>query len=296
MENRNEVLTISILFCVAAFLFIISLASIIYGKQIKRTRQSKNNPNEWLLYNLSNKLYSAIFGKSDPDKIAMKLGVKLEEYYKNCLIIDTVPCIERLIVEFISGIFLFSVSVILGILINPIILIMGGLFSLYLCVYRTMEVKTKAEKRKIQIRKELPQYLELLSTELQVGINIDKAIILLSEKYNCLLSEEFLKSLNDVKLGRVGGWQLALERVATKYECDILTDFVLNVITAFNKGVSITNSVAMKTKDIKQKYLLDLKEEAGRTENTILLPIAILQFIPVIVFVLIPSLVMITIM
>lgn len=296
MVNRNEVLTISILFGVSAFLFIVSLASIIYSKRIKRMRQSKNNPNEWLLYNLSYKLYSAIFGKSDPDKVAMKIGVKLEEYYKNCLIIDTVPCVERLIIESISGIFLFSISVILGILINPIILIIGGLFSLYLCVNRTTEAKNKAEKKKSQIKKELPQYLELLSTELQVGINIDRAIVLLSEKYNCLLSEEFLKSLNDVKLGMAGGWQLALERVAAKYECDILTDFVLNVITAFNKGVSITNSVEMKTKDIKQKYLLDLKEEAGRTENTILFPIAILQFVPVIVFVLIPSLIMISIM
>ena len=78
--------------------------------------------------------------------------------------------------------------------------------------------------------------------------------------------------------------------MAEKYELDMLTDFVMDVTTAFNKGVSIADTVRTRVKDTKDKRLYMVKERAAKAENEILIPIAILQFIPLLVYILLPTL------
>ena len=45
----------------------------------------------------------------------------------------------------------------------------------------------------------------------------------------------------------------------------------------------------MRSKELKAERLYDLKEKAARAENTILIPIALFQFLPMIMFMLLPT-------
>ena len=103
-----------------------------------------------------------------------------------------------------------------------------------------------------------------------------------------LLSEEFKNAMTEMELG-VSGWQQALERIAAKYDIETLSEFVMDTSTAYQKGVSIADTVTRKSKDIKQKHLLSIKEKAGKTTNTILIPMVIFQFLPMIAFILLPA-------
>lgn len=234
-------------------------------------------------------LYALLFGEEDPDNIALKFGYKIEEYYKNCNLTGTDPDAKKVVIFCVFGIFSFLCFLIMGILIHPLLITVGFVLLFWFAVKDYLKLKQRADDMRSQVKKELPQFLDLLVTELEVGLPINSAILIISQKYESLLSNEFISSMNDVKLG-AGGWQTALEKVAERYSIDILSDFVLDISISFNKGIRMDEAVERKTKEIKQKHLLDVKEKAGRTENTILLPIALFQFIPMLVFILLPTL------
>lgn len=290
MEFRNKALFISIMIGIAIFLFLIVVISAVYNNAIKNTRYARNNPKEWLFYKFNDKLYEAFFGRKDEDEVAVRLGIKVEDYYKNCELIKETPNVKDLIIKYIYGIIILILSVFAGILFNPLFVLFGLCAFYCFTLIPAERVKSKAQDMRQQVESELPQFLDLLCTELEIGLPIDTAIEVLSRKYDGLLSQEFLEALNDAKLGGAGGWQAAIEKVATKYEIEILSDFVLDIIVAFNKGISVAKSVKDKTRSIKQKHTYSVKERAGRSENIILLPITLLQFVPMLVFMLLPSL------
>ena len=285
----NQAVFISVMLGAAIFISVIGIFSLVYQCNTKTSRKVKENPSEWLFYNFRHKAYLAFFGEKDSDEVALRFGIKIEQYHKNCALIRKDPESEKIVIHYIYGIMCFLLTVLFSVFFNPLFILLGFLMFFYFTMYEIEKTKLKAEEMRSQVRSELPQFLDLLTTELEVGLPIDSAISILCQKYESLLSREFLESLNEVKLG-ASGWQMALEKVAEKYDIDILSDFVLDITVAFNKGVSVAHSVIQKTKDIKQKNLLDIREKVGKTENTILIPIALFQFIPMLVFILLPTL------
>lgn len=287
MRLNNEPLFISVMIGIFLFLILLFTASVIYNSYHKNTRFFKDNPDEWLLHGFHKKIYSAFFRNQEADEIAVRLGLNMEEYHKNCRLLRILPDAEGLVSSYLYGIFFLLTGIIFGLYFNTLFMLIGLLLFYFFAQYKFQRIKHRADELKQQVKKELPQFLELLKTELAVGFPVDEAIRLLSMKYDSLLSKEFLESLNEVKLG-VSGWQTALEKVAEKYELDILSDFVMDLTMAFNKGISVTQAVSVKAMDIKRKYYLDMKERAGRTENMILLPITLCQFIPMFLYILLP--------
>ena len=286
---KNSSLFLAFLFGLTIFLLIIGISALIYQNNIKNTKYFKYNTDDWFFNKFGNKLYNALFGINDAEDIALKLGIEVEEYYNNCKILKKEPNIKGIVCDYIYGFIIFIVSIIFSFLFTPFFILFGLLFFLIFIKNKRTMVKNGAEHMKEQIKSEFPRFLSLLSTELDVGIPIDIDNELISKKYDSLISIEFLESLNDVKLS-VTGWQGALYNISEKYQITELSNFVLDVTTAFNKGTSIADAVRERTKDISETRLYNIKEKAARTENAILIPIAMLQFTPIIVFMLLPTL------
>ncbi len=285
---QNYGLFLSILGGVSIFLTFIAVATLIYQRSIKYTKTFRENNKDWLFYKFGMDMFETIFGEKNPVDMALKLGIDVEEYNSICRIVGVEPDIEGIIMDYIYGIVLFFIFVIFAIIFHPFFII-GGLILMYLMIkLRRNQLKAKAEEKKQQIRSEFPRFIGLLSTELAVGIPIDIAIEKLSRKYDALISKEFLNSLNDVKLGAVG-WQTALYDISAKYRIDDFSDFVMDVTTAFNKGTSIAEAVAERSRELKSKRLYEVKERAARAENMILIPIALFQFVPMIAYTLLPT-------
>ncbi len=285
---NNQPIFIAITLSLAIFLLIIGIMAVFYDNSIKYTRFGRDNPDEWLLHSFAAKIYDLFLGDSDEEVLAMKLGVNLDEYYRNCAVIEKDANAKELLMNYIYGVVALFSSLFCGLLFNPAFLFIGLFLFVFFTQFILYDVKSKAKARREQISGELPKFLELLAVELGIGLPIDTAIRLLSEKYDCLLSREFLASLNDVKVG-ASDWQRALENVALKYEVNLLSDFVQDLTIGFEKGVPIAESVRTKAKEVKRKHFLEVKEKAGKAENTILIPIAIFQFIPMFAFILLPT-------
>lgn len=289
---QKQALFISLCMGAAILIFIIFLTAMQYSKSNKHSVYGKNNPDDWLFHNFYLKVYSAFFGIKEPEDVAIKLGINIEKYYKNCQLTRTRPNAKRLIVNTIYGFAAFLVSILLSLLVSPVFAALGVFLFFYLVFFEQQRLNSKAEEMKEQVAAELPRFLDILQTELIVGLPIETSIYIICEKFDSLISREFLEALNEMELG-ISGWQQALEKVAAKYDIETLSDFVLDVSTSYMKGVSITDSVVRKTKEVKETHLLNIKERAGEATNTMLIPMAIFQFIPLIVLIMFPTMIQI---
>ena len=289
---QKQALFISLCMGAAILIFIIFLTAIQYSKSNKHSVYGKNNPDDWLFHNFYLKAYSAFFGIKEPEDVAIKLGINIEKYYKNCQLTRTSPNAKRLIVNTIYGFAAFLVSILLSLLVSPVFAALGVFLFFYLVFFEQQRLNSKAEEMKEQVAAELPRFLDILQTELIVGLPIETSIYIICEKFDSLISREFLEALNEMELG-ISGWQQALEKVAAKYDIETLSDFVLDVSTSYMKGVSITDSVVRKTKEVKETHLLNIKERAGKATNTMLIPMAIFQFIPLIILIMFPTMIQI---
>lgn len=289
----NNALFVSILTGLAVFLIIILIASVQYNRSNARLRSGRKNPNDWLFHNFSRKLYGALFGRDDPDDVALRLGVNIERYYKSCSLTHTRPDVMKLVMNYIYGFILLVICCIFSFLFSIYFLALGAVLFLYLCFYEQKRLDRIADDMRLQVSNELPRFLDLLQTELQVGLPIETAIDVISKRFDSLLSREFQAAMREMELG-VSDWQKALERVASKYDVENLSEFVMDTSTAYQKGVSIADTVSRKTKEIKNSHLLQTKERAGKTTNTILIPMVVFQFIPMIAFILLPALVQVS--
>ena len=287
---RNQAIVVAILIGLSVFLAIILIAAFAYGRARKKTRSGQEDPDDWLFGHFSEKLYGALFPDQDPDEAAMFVGVKMERYYRSCALTKTAPNPKGLVMDYIYGILILAGCLILSLTVSFAFLFAGLSAFLYLAVYRQHALDARAEEMRSEMADELPRFLDLLQAELSVGLPIDNAIyILCTRMQDSLLAREFLEAMNTMKLG-VSDWATALTSMSEKYDIDTLSDFVLNVTTAYRNGVNILDTVTRKTADIKQTHLLRVKEQAGKTTNSILLPITVFQLMPMIVYLIVPAL------
>lgn len=238
---KDQLLFISFITGLTIFLFVIFFAAIQYNKSLKRSRRGKEQKDEWLFHDFYLKVYSAIFQNTDPDEAAVKIGINVEKYYKNCELTRTKPNVKKIVVNTIYGLLLFPISIILSLTISSVFCFIGAIFFLLLVYREQQKIGKKAEEMRLQVSGELPRFLDLLQSELIVGMPIENAIYIIAEKFDSLLSREFLEAMNEMELG-ISGWQQAIEKVATKYGIETLSEFVLDVSTSYSKGVLQTFS------------------------------------------------------
>lgn len=104
---------------------------------------------------------------------------------------------------------------------------------------------------------------------------------------NSILADEFKRAMADVQIG-VSDWQTALSKLASQYEIDSLSDFVLDITNAYKNGSSIEDSLLRQSHDIKASNLLLAKEKASKLSNIILVPVMVFKIFPLILLMCIP--------
>lgn len=274
--------TISALYGIAALLFTIG-----FGAIPKRSILGKNNE-EWLYSNGFQKLYTSILGETDPVRISKAFGLEYDKYMVDCSVIGKTPNMEKETMMRVVGVFGFIFGILLSlILMSSYPIVIGCILYLLLASSIPRSTHSKAQSRKRQIANELSRFVDLFLSALEINFPVEIAITQTAEALPCLLSTELLEAMAETQVG-AKNWQQALEALARKYEIDQLSDFVLDVITAYNKGVSVTEAVARKSYEIKQSSLLSAKEQTARMTNTILVPLVFFKILPLIVVLMLP--------
>lgn len=281
-----EPITISAFSGISIFLFIIGLFSDDGGAR-------QRDGGYWLWTDLRGKLFDALFQNRDPADIGKMLGLEYDKYMLNCNIMGHMPDIKKEVMDraiastaFIAGALLTVVF------LNPVPLTLAILLYLWMVVRVVNGVEAQAKKRKKHIIHDLPRFTDLLHSILMIDVPVKNAIEMTARLLPCVLSREMSMAVAEMQIG-AKNWQTALEDMARKYEVDVFSDFVLDLVTASSKGVPIVDAVKQKSTEIKQQRLLDAKEKVSRMNNSVLIPVAVFKILPLLMILLIPIMIQI---
>lgn len=273
---------IAVIIACAVFFFTL----FILGRQKKSVLTTGNDT--WLFDHFFTKLYDALFENKDPVQISKKLGLEYDKYMISCNIIDKTPDFKKETMMRIIALVLFFISIVLSaILFSFVPFLFGACAYLLLVSNVTRSAQRAAEAKKSALLLEFPRFIDMLLSALEVGFPIDVAIIQVSNNVPGIISNELKKSVAEMQIG-AKSWKDALESIARKYEIDLFSDFVLDVTTAYDKGVSVTESVARKAYVIKQSALLRAKERVAKMSTSVLVPIVIFKIIPLLAIMMVP--------
>ncbi|MFW6046382.1 MAG: type II secretion system F family protein [Candidatus Woesearchaeota archaeon] len=157
----------------------------------------------------------------------------------------------------------------------------------YLYFVPEAKLDEKYKKRKYEIIKVLPYYLNLLANATEVGNTIGEAIKTVRERFPCLLSVEFKKAEEAAKYDN--DWSRSLYNMAFKNDIDLLTAVVDEVNIAKEKGTEIAEVLRRHSKKLEYEVSQEMTEKARKKATTMLLPIFIFLLVPVILLLLLPA-------
>ncbi len=274
--------------CAIAVFFIIILVFVL--KDIYNRKNSpKENQEEWLFSNWSHKVYSIFFDDKDPDVICKKIGINPQNYIDSCKILKTEPDVKDIVTKKFVGVVSFILFALIAFLLDEtLFLILGAVIALIFVLFTGKNEEIKAKNRRLKLSQELPRFLDLLETALYINLPISSAIeVTIKHLDDTVIAEEFNEAMMFAKLG-AGNWQTALLNIADRYSIDEFSDFVMDLIISYEKGLSIYDSVRKKNEDIKQTELMRAKEKATKLNTMVLIPIVIFKIIPLLAIMLIP--------
>lgn len=148
-------------------------------------------------------------------------------------------------------------------------------------------LQSKINSRQREIRKAMPDALDLLTICVQAGLGFDAAMAKVAEKWNDELSDEFSIVLREIQLGVLR--RVALRNMAERIGIPEITSFVAAIIQSEQLGVSMAKVLRIQSDQMRTKRRQLAEEAAQRAPVKMLFPMAFLIFPSLLVILLGPA-------
>lgn len=137
-------------------------------------------------------------------------------------------------------------------------------------------LRGRIERRQKDVRKALPDALDLLTICVEAGLGFDMAMDRVQEKWDNELALIFARVLREMALGKLR--REALRDMADRVGIPELTSFVAAVIQSEQLGVSMSNVLRIQSDAMRVKRRQIAEEEAQKAPIKMLFPMAFLIF------------------
>ncbi len=148
---------------------------------------------------------------------------------------------------------------------------------------------SRINRRKNQIRRELPGMIDLLTVSMEAGLSFDMALTKIVSKSSGLLSEQLELAINRIRRGIPRSQ--ALKEMAQKVDVDELTNFIRTVLQAEKLGISISNILRVQAAQMREAKKQWARERGGKAAVKIIIPLVVF-ILPVLFVVLLGPLVL----
>lgn len=224
------------------------------------------------------------------NKLVKTLGIDIEKIQKKVIRSnkDDIDA-EQIVLMKVAGVFVFIFLLLtLPFAMGGLGIPFAGVIFAYLYFVPESKLDDAYNKRKRQVRDTMPNFLKLMADATSTGHTVSDAIVRVSRKYPCVLSEEFLKVEKETKYSN--DWDIALENMAYKNDIDDIHNLVTEILITKQRGTSITEVLLKHAEKIETETVLNITEDARKKAATIIFPIFGLLFIPLLVLMLMPAL------
>lgn len=177
---------------------------------------------------------------------------------------------------------LFGRTILIGILFMLIGLILSILLPNYY-------VKAKAKQRRAEIQQSLPDVMDMLSICVEAGLGLDGAILKIGEKNKGPLTEEMIKTIKEIQLGRLR--RDAFKDLGDKNDIIALKTFTAAIIQGEKYGIPIKGILKVQAAKLRESRKQTAQEKAMKAPVKIMIPIVIFIFPVIFIILMGPSVV-----
>jgi tight adherence protein C len=131
-------------------------------------------------------------------------------------------------------------------------------------------VRQEIQKRQLEIRKAMPDALDLLTICVEAGLGFDAAMSNVAEKWENELSLAFARAIREIQLGKVR--RDALKSMADRIDLADMTSFVAAVIQSEQLGVSMSKVLRIQADQMRMRRRQYAEELAHQAPVKMLLP------------------------
>ncbi len=169
-------------------------------------------------------------------------------------------------------------------------LLIIGLFVLLGFFVPEMLLSSKITRRQKEIRKAMPDSLDLLTICVEAGLGFDGALAKVHDKWDNELGRAFGRVLREIQLGKLR--REALRDMADRMGIPEMTSFVAAVTQSEQLGVSMAKVLRIQADQMRVKRRQLAEEEAHKAPIKMLIPMAILIFPSICIVLMTPALLM----
>lgn len=161
------------------------------------------------------------------------------------------------------------------------------IFTLLGFFFPTLWLKSKIDNRQKQIRKAMPDALDLLTICVEAGLGFDAAMSKVNEKWDNELSLAFGRAIREIQLGKLR--REALRDMADHIGIPEMTSFTAAIIQSEVLGVSMAKVLRIQSDQMRMKRRQRAEEEAHKAPIKMILPMGIFIFPSILIVLLTPA-------
>ncbi len=194
----------------------------------------------------------------------------------------------RTLFALVGGLFFLFLFGVLG--ANPGVQTLLGLAGLVLGFYLPIFwLNIKVRDRQQQIRRDLPDALDLLTICVEAGLGFDAAIAKVADKWNKDISKIFGRALVEMRLGK--SRQEALRDMANRTGVTDVASFVASIIQADQLGTPIAQVLRIQSEQMRVLRRQRAQEQANQAPVKMVFPLVFFIFPALFVVILGPALI-----
>ncbi|MBI4761169.1 MAG: type II secretion system F family protein [Chloroflexota bacterium] len=148
-------------------------------------------------------------------------------------------------------------------------------------------LSNKITSRQKEVRKAMPDALDLLTICVEAGLGFEAAMSKVSEKWDNQLSLAFARTIREIQLGKPR--RDAMRDMAERLGVAEMTSFVAAVIQSEQLGVSMAKILRIQSDQMRIKRRQRAEEEAHKAPVKMVIPMAFLMFPTILIIILTPA-------
>lgn len=138
------------------------------------------------------------------------------------------------------------------------------------------------QKRTKKLDREALTFFEILTLTLESGRNLERSLEITVQNVNSELSQEFKKTLFEVKFGK--SLLEALEDAKKRIPSETINNIILNITQTNIFGNSIIDTMYSQVDFLREKQILSIREQINKIPNKISI-VSVLFIVPIILLI-----------
>lgn len=167
------------------------------------------------------------------------------------------------------------------------IFLVVSIFTLLGFFFPQMWLSSRITRRQTEVRKALPDALDLLTICVEAGLGFEAAMSKVADKWENELSIMFGRCIREIQLGKTQ--REALRDMADRIGLPELTSFVAAVIQSQLLGVSMAKVLRIQSDQMRMKRRQFAEELAHKAPVKMIIPMALLTFPSIMIILMAPA-------